>query len=424
MEVHKFGGASIRDAERIRKVGALIQHLKFGPKIIVVSAMGKTTNALEKVAEAFFQHQPDLAIQQFELIKQNHLELTTSLLSRHAEACRRQLLDFFTEAEWLLHDKPVQSFDYYYDQLVGIGELLSSTIISWYLREIEIPHTWMDARDIIQTNRRFREGGILWPETSRLAKDSMKPLLDSVQTILTQGFIGCTQENETTTLGREGSDFSGAIFAHILQAESLTIWKDVPAVMNADPNVFSNTVPLSQLSYAEVIEMAYYGAQVIHPKTIQPLSEKRIPLQVKCFLDPSLPGTTITYASTGHLPPILVKKSNQVMAEFISRDFSFAADHWAAALFQLFERSGIRPNLTQIGAIRMIAVFNQQESGLEQLLASAAEKLDVTVRKNLELFTVRHGTLSDLGGMTEGKKIWLQQQTSDTIQLLAESAKD
>ena len=271
MKVFKFGGASVNSVERIKSLSSILTHYTGEQLVIVVSAKGKTTNALEKVALAFFEERKEEALLLFEQVKQQHITTANYLLVTNALACEKQLKDFFTEVEWLLHDKPVRSYDYYYDQVVCIGELLSTSIVSHYLNESGIANTWLDVRDIIRTDDNFRDANIDWDFTLSKVRNDILPLFDQNDLLLTQGFIGATDENESTTLGREGSDYSAAVFASMLGAESQTIWKDVESVMNADPKQFPSAVPIPELNFREVIEMAYYGAQVIHPKTIKPL---------------------------------------------------------------------------------------------------------------------------------------------------------
>lgn len=418
MQVHKFGGASLSTVERIQSAAVLIKQEIKQPALIVISAMGKTTNALEKVAEAFFDSRQEDALRLFEQVKQQHLTTAKYLLVLHYLPCQEQLQNFFTEAEWLLHDKPVREYDYYYDQLVCIGELLSTTIVSYYLQETGQQNSWLDVRDVFKTDNNFRDAGILWAETAANCQQLVAPLLANTGLVITQGFIGCTDENESTTLGREGSDFSAAIFANLLDAESQTIWKDVPSVMNADPKQFAEAVPIPELSYEEVIEMAYYGAQVIHPKTIKPLYEKKIPLYVKCFLDASLPGTAVTKKKAVQLPPIIVRKQNQVMMEFQSKDYSFVGEQSVGKLYQLFEEAKLKPNLTQNGAIRFTAVFDHREEKLQQIAAKAEQWLNVMLHKNLELLSIRHYTPEVLTSMLNGRTPLLTQQTPETAQFL------
>jgi len=418
MKVFKFGGASVNSVQRIQMVGEILKQF-YGEKIlIVISAMGKTTNALEKVAGAFYHGKKDEALQLFDLVKQQHLNTAKQLLVTHYLACEEKLRDFFTEVEWLLHDKPQRSYDYYYDQIVCIGELFSTTIVSSYLNEMKIKNKLIDVRDIIRTDDNFRDANIDWEFTSSKVSDSIVPEFDETNFILTQGFIGATDENESTTLGREGSDYTAAVFANMLNAEGQTIWKDVESVMNADPKQFPDAQPIYELNYSEVIEMAYYGAQVIHPKTIKPLQNKNIPLYVKCFLDPSLPGTVIHNKPVHHLPPIIVIKEKQLLVEMNSKDFSFVEEHHAGTLYHLLEKLKIKPNLTQNGAISFICVLDDRSEKIERLAFEVSEIFDVQVMKELSLLTIRHYNKEIFEKLTSGKTILLRQQTTDTIQLL------
>jgi aspartate kinase len=340
------------------------------------------------------------------------------LLVTHYLPCEEQLRNFFTEAEWLLHDEPQKPYDYYYDQVVCIGELLSTSIISFYLNEITVANKWIDVRDIIRTDDNFRDATIDWEFTNSNVSTSVLPLFNETDFVLTQGFIGATDENESTTLGREGSDYTAAVFANMLNAESQTIWKDVSSVMNADPKQFQDAQPITELNYNEVIEMAYYGAQVIHPKTIKPLQNKNIPLYVKCFLDPSLPGTLIHNHPVHHLPPIIVNKEKQALVEMSSKDFSFVGEHHVGTLYHLLEKLKIKPNLTQNTAISFICVLDDRPEKIDKLAFEVSEIFDVQVMKGLSLLTIRHYNREVFEKLTQGKTILLRQQTTDTVQIL------
>ena len=418
MNVFKFGGASVNSVDRIKNLRAILQNSAPAKTLIVISAMGKTTNALEKVTDAFFNEKTNEALQLFEQIKKQHLTIAKYLLVTNYLACEEQLQHFFTEAEWLLHDKPQKEYDYYYDQIVCVGELLATSIISHYLNETAINNIWIDVRDIIRTDANFREAAVDWGFTKQNISTLVVPLFNATNFVITQGYIGATDENECTTLGREGSDFSAAIFANLLNADSLTIWKDVAAVMNADPKQFPDAQTIPELNYSEVIEMAYYGAQVIHPKTIKPLQNKSIPLYVKCFLDPSLPGTCIHNKFVKNLPSIIVIKEEQVMLELSAKDFSFVEEKPIATLFQLFGELKIKPNLMQNGAISIICILDDRTNKIEQLAAAAASIFDVKITRNLTLLTIRHYTQEIFEKLTEGKKILLQQKTTETVQSL------
>ncbi|MFT3908446.1 MAG: aspartate kinase [Ferruginibacter sp.] len=418
MKVYKFGGASINSVERIKNTASIIKQGAHGKLLVVISAMGKTTNALEKVVEAFFDGRNEDALKLFEQVKDNHLNTLKYLTVTNWQQAENQLKDFFTEVEWMLHDKPVRNYDYYYDQVVCCGELLSTAMISHYLSEEKIKHKWIDVRDIVRTDNNFRDAAIDWAFTEKKVQSDIIPLFGEYDIILTQGFIGSTDENESTTLGREGSDYSAAIFANLLTAASLTIWKDVDAVMSGDPRNYKNATIIPELSFTEVIEMAYYGAQVIHPKTIKPLQNKNIPLYVKSFLDPSLPGTTISKQLAKNLPPIIVDKAKQVLIQFKSKDFSFVEDEPVHRLHELFDQVKIKPNLSQNTAISLLCCFDDKGEKIDKLAADASQIFDVEVERNLALLTIRHYDEETIKTLTAGKQIVLEQKTPQTIQVL------
>ncbi|OQP62568.1 aspartate kinase [Niastella vici] len=421
MKVFKFGGASVSSIERIQQAGSILKSYQGEPLLIVISAMGKTTNALEKVAEAFYDNKKEEALQLFEVIKQNHLTTAKYLLVKNYNDTLEQLTNFFTEVEWLLHDKPVQGFDYYYDQVVCIGELLSTVIVSAYLNEAGFANHWIDVRDIIRTDDNFRDANIDWQYTGEKVEKVVLPLLKEHRVIITQGFIGSTDENESTTLGREGSDYTAAVFANLLNAEGQYIWKDVEGVMNADPKLFPDAQLLRELNYDEVIEMAYYGAQVIHPKTIKPLQNKGIPLYVKCFLDKDLQGTVIHSKSLKGLPPIIVLKQNQALIQLHSKDFSFVGEKPVADLYQLLADSKIKPNLMQTGAVTIQVCLDNQKEKIEKLALAAASIFEVQVEKGLTLLTIRHYNDAILQKMISGNSVELLQQTPETVQVVMKS---
>jgi aspartate kinase len=418
MKVFKFGGASVSNLERIGKVNEILKGYAGEKILVVISAMGKTTNALEKVAEAFFDGKKDDALRLFEVIKEQHLNTAKQLLVKEYNEAYLILRDIFTEVEWLLHDKPVRDFDYYYDQLVCTGELLSTCIMSACFKENNIPNKWIDVRDIIRTDDNFRDAAISWSYSQKKTTEDILPLFVANDIVVTQGFIGSTDENESTTLGREGSDYTAAVFANMLDASGLTIWKDVEGVMNADPRQFPEAQFIRQLNYEEVIEMAYYGAQVIHPKTIKPLQNKNIPLYVKCFLDKDLPGTVIHEQPLHDLPPIIVIKLNQAMIHFHTRDYSFAGEKPLARLYDLLSELHIQANLLQTGAVRIDICIDDKADKIEKLALSASDLFDVQVEKNLSLLTIRHYREDLLDKLSDGKQIRLRQQSPETVQLV------
>jgi aspartate kinase len=418
MKVFKFGGASINSVERIKVVGEILQLQQSEKLIIIISAMGKTTNALEAVVNAFFENKKEIALQLFEEIKNSHLDIVKQLIKKNWSNTENSLKDFFTEIEWLLHDKPVRNYDYYYDQIVCCGELLSTTMMSNYLNEIGCINTWIDVRDIIQTDNNFRDASIDVNFTQRKIDTEISPLFGNANMVITQGFIGATDENESTTLGREGSDYSAAIFANMINATELIIWKDVEGVMNADPKAFADATYMPMLSYQEVIEMAYYGAQVIHPKTIKPLQNKNIPLLVKSFLNPKAQGTFVGNKTVQHLPPIIVLKQHQVLLQLTVKDYSFVAEDCINELYNLFLQIKISPNLMQIGAINLMCCMDDKPEKIEQLALAASEIFDVQLIKNLTLLTIRHYTPQKIVALTAHKTILLQQQTPQTLQVV------
>jgi aspartate kinase len=420
----------VNNVERIHNLAFIVEQYETEKLVIIVSAMGKTTNALEKVVEAFYEGRQQEALELFNTVKQHHINTAKYLLVTRFNECLAQLNDFFTEVEWLLHDKPVREFDYYYDQVVCVGELLSTAIISQYLNEKEIGNTWLDVRDLVRTDNNFRDAGIDWNYSSEKIKEAIEgwdvsgreknPVNPDIAPgiFVTQGFIGATADNESTTLGREGSDYTAAIFANILDAESLTIWKDVEGVMNADPKLFPEAQLISELSFTEVIEMAFYGAQVIHPKTIKPLQNKKIPLLVKCFLDPKLPGTVIHKKNSKDLPPIIVLKQNQALLHLNSQDFSFVGEEPMSALYHLFGKIKIKPNLIQTGAIGVQICLDDRPQKIEQLAVQAGSLFDVQVEKDLTLLTIRHYNDEILEKLISGKQVVLTQKTTATVQVL------
>jgi len=313
-----------------------------------------------------------------------------------------------------LHDKPVRSYDYYYDQIVCIGELFSTCIISHFLNEEKLSNQWLDVRDLLRTDNNFRDAGVQFDFSADRIKQSINNYEGNIT--ITQGFIGATDDNESTTLGREGSDYTAAIFANILDAESLTIWKDVEGVMNADPKAFSDVQLIHELNFNEVIEMAYYGAQVIHPKTIKPLQNKSIPLLVKCFLDPQLKGTIIHNKQVKNLPPIIVVKANQVMMHLKTKDFSFIGEAPMSQLYEIFGLLKVKPNLIQTGAISLQLCLDDHEEKINQLANECSVLFDVQLEKQLNLLTIRHYNFEIMNEMVSSKDLLLEQKTKETLQ--------
>ncbi len=418
MQVYKFGGASISSIDRIKEVVNITREGTNTPLLVVVSAMGKTTNALEKVAEAFFAGQTDTALALFEQIKKQHQNMAKYLLVRQQHAFSQQFTDLSTEAEWLLYDKPVRDYAYYYDQIVCLGELFSSALLHHTLLENKIPNQWVDVRDVLRTDQNFREAIVVEPFMQKAIQEQVVPLLKENGVVVTQGFIGSTDDNESTTLGREGSDYTAALFAAMLPASQLTIWKDVNAVLNADPKLFKEVTELPQLSYNEVVEMAYYGAQIIHPKTLKPVYNSGIPLQVKSFLNPQLPGTLIHHKNAADLPPIFIKKFNQVLMSFTTQDFAFIGEEPIRLWYDLLKSLHLKPNLIQYGAVKLMAVLDDHPEKITELALQASALFEVQIQRQLSLFTVKHYNNDSLVQHIEPLHAILKQQTVDTIQVL------
>ncbi|MCB0705604.1 MAG: aspartate kinase [Saprospiraceae bacterium] len=416
LKVFKFGGASVKDAAGFKRVAGILAAYKGAPLVIVVSAIGKTTNALEEVVIAHAKQTGD-AFEKLEGIKQEHYALAEFLCGQDQELLT-SLNDTFVEIEWVLEEKPEDNYDYMYDQIVSVGELLSTRIVAAYLKKTGLDTAWVDARDMVRTDNIFREGWVEWTETEARVKKVMEPLLEANKMVVCQGFIGSTSENFTTTLGREGSDYSAAIFSYCLEAESMTIWKDVPGVLTADPRKFDNVVKLDALSYREAIEMTYYGAKVIHPKTIKPLQNKNIPLFVKSFLDPDSPGTRISSDVEDHYPPMVAIESNQALVYISTRDFSFVAEHHMSYLFQIIADLRLQVNMMQNTAISFAISVNDVDDKVDRFAETIQEQFQARIERNLELITVRHFNRETLNGLRDGKIVMLEERIQGTVQMV------
>jgi aspartate kinase len=419
MKVFKFGGASLETVERIQQVAAIVQSFPDQQLLIVISAMGKTTNELEKVARNFYLRKREIASQLLYNVEQQHLEVADRLLGTRDNPVFTQLQQLFTEAEWTLGEKPNRSYDYYYDQLVSLGELLSTAIVSAYFNLAGVSNVWMDVRDIFRTDDTFRDANIDWTTTGQNVQEKVLPLFKHNNIVITQGFIGSTDQNESVTLGREGSDYSAAVFANLLNAESQTIWKDVEGLKNADPKLFPNTINIPEITYSEVIEMAYYGAQVIHPKTIKPLQNKQIPLYVKSFLNKDLPGTVIREETdVKQLPPIIVLKKNQVLLTITSRNFDFITEDRISDIYERFHKLKIKINLMQNAAISFSCCVDNSAEKIEQLMKELHNDFKISYNEGLELLTVRYNQDGLLEDLSKDRTVLLEQRSLITIQRL------
>lgn len=417
MNVYKFGGASIATPERMQQLLPVITGAEL-PVVLVVSAMGKMTNALEAIVAAACRDAREEAHELVRVLEEAHVDYMRGLLEPpYFEKALAALNIYFTELQWAVDDVDTARYDYSYDQIVCIGELLSTRIFSFYLKQEGFAHEWIDARDMIRTDETWRDARVDWDSSSRQAQQIAMPVLNAGRSIITQGFIGATADNASVTLGREGSDYTAAMLAAMLGANSVTIWKDVPGLLNADPKLFEHTVKIGQISYREVIEMAYYGAQVIHPKTIKPLQNSGIPLYVKCFLDRSQQGTVIKdEAGDIAYPPIIVWKKDQVLLQVTTRDFSFITEDNLSRIYQSFAVRNIKINLIQNAAISFTACIDNNAEKLQSIMADLEQ--DYVVRRNegASLLTIRHYTPEILFELMKDKVVLLEQKTRVTVQ--------
>lgn len=418
MQVYKFGGASIASPERMR---ALLPILVETPQdtLFVVSAYGKTTNALETIHLAANKDKEE-AHKLAKELENKHIEFAQSLLHEtHLNNALQHLNVFFTELQWAIDDVTPDHFDYNYDQIVSMGELMSTTIFYHFLVQEGFAIHWQDIRDVIRTDSTYRDAKIDWDFTEKNVQRLLLPVLQEGKYIVTQGFIGATADNASVTLGREGSDYTAAVLAAMLRAHHVTIWKDVDGLQNADPKMFANTVKIESISFHEVIEMAYYGAQVIHPKTIKPLQNHNIPLYVKCFLNKDLKGTLIqNEVNNIFYPPLIILKENQILMQVTTRDFSFVTEDNMQHLYGIFHKLNIKVNLMQNAAISFVACFDHKEADIKKLISELEKEYKVLCNEGVSLLTVRHYTQEILSDLTRNKYILLEQKTRNTVQVV------
>jgi len=422
MQIFKFGGASVKNSDGIKNVGEIIQKYRDSKaQIIVVSATGKTTNQLEEVVEKKFSDFPT-ALLLLQSIREKHEHILEELGIQKDHPVFSDLNRHFVEAEWVIEEERLSPYDFTYDQIVSIGELISSRILTAWLDLIGLNVEWIDARDLILTDDTYREGRIQWKETNKKIQDIIRPSIQAGKIVVTQGFIGSTAENNTTTLGREGSDYTAAILSSALKSDSMTIWKDVPGILTADPNVFDHVTKLDRLTYTEAIEMTYYGAKVIHPKTIQPLQLQSIPLYVKSFISPESAGSLISTDIEIEYPPIVVLEKNQALLHFSSTDLSFIAEHHMARLFNLFEKHRIKVNMMRNTAITFTVCVTNDSRRISNLLTELKAEYVVVIDSELELITVRHYIDSMLTALLENKIVVLEERIKKTLQMVVKDA--
>ncbi len=419
MKVFKFGGASLKDAAGVQNVASILQQFSQEQLVIVVSAMGKTTNALEEVVAAYVK-QTGQAQELYEAFKEKHYAIMRDLFEPGDEVFT-VINDTFVEGEWMLEEKPSDNYDYIYDQIVCMGELVSSKIVAAYLNKVNLKTTWLDARDVVATDNTYREGWVIWEKTQANAQKIVPPLFEQGNFVITQGFIGSTSENFTTTLGREGSDYSASIFSFCLNAESMSIWKDVAGVLNADPRLFENTIKLDRLSYREAIEMTYYGASVIHPKTIKPLQNKNIPLYVKSFLNPEAAGTEISSDLEEAYPPIIVVEKNQALLHISTLDYSFVAEHHMSRLFGKAADLRIFVNMMQNTAISFTICVTNVPDRIEKFIKAVSDEFKVKTEEGLELITIRHYNQETIDNLKKGKMVLFEERIRNTMHMVVKN---
>ena len=400
----------MKDADSVKNVLRVLSIQGFERCLIVVSAMGKTTNALERVVEFYFNksdYQQEIA-----KIKEEHIQIAKGLFDENHHVFSEIKL-FFDDIESFLRRNKSPNYNFVYDQVVTCGEMISSKILSVYLSDNEIGNQWLDARDFIKTDTNYREGVVNWEDTEKNISQ-----LDKAKTYVTQGFIGSDENNFTVSLGREGSDYSAAIFAYCLDAKDMTIWKDVPGVMTGDPRKFENVELLSNISYEEAIEMAYYGASVIHPKTLQPLKQKSIPFFVKSFINPEKAGTKIGISTENQLLESYIQKENQVLMRIATRDFTYIAEDHISYIFRELAKINNKVSLMQNSAISLALCLEDKFNNIDELEAELEQDFNTDIVKNVSLFTIRNARLENLDKLYEGKNVLLEQITKTTVQMI------
>jgi aspartate kinase len=408
MKVYKFGGASVKDANGVRNLAKIIKnHNKL---VVVVSAMGKTTNMLEKVTENYFFN-GSATIQE---LKDFHCNISKDLFDSN-HSIFDEINNLFVEIEWAIEDSPTSTYSFEYDQIVSVGELLSTKIVGAFLKQEGLNVKWKDARDLIRTDNCYRNARVDWSLTKDLISNDFTD--DCIY--LTQGFIGCTSENFTTTLGREGSDFSAAILAYALNAEEVVIWKDVPGFLNADPTYFNKTELLERIPYSEAIELAYFGAKVVHPRTIQPLKAKSIPLKVKSFLEPDSLGTEIgNFKEIIPFVPSFIVNPNQMLLSLSTKDLSFIIEEHISHIFSLFAQNNIAVNMMQNSALSFSVCFDNDPIKTKPLIEKLSQSYSLFYNTDLTLYTIRHYNSESVNKVKSDKEVLLEQKSRNNIQIV------
>jgi len=417
MQVFKFGGASVKDADAVRNVVSILKKYASTPTLVVISAMGKTTNKLEELVKAYYYKEGDTEKILTEL-KEFHYKILKDLYGNPDSSIINEIENVFTEINWAIEEEVSGSYNYHYDQVVSQGEVLATKIVAAFLNHEKVNAIWTDARGFIQTDNSYREGKVDYALSQELVKNELLPLFKRTNIVITQGFIGGTSENFTTTLGREGSDYTAALLAYFSDAEKVTIWKDVPGVLNADPKFFKNTKKLDELTYHDAIELTYFGASVIHPKTIKPLQNKNIPLYVKSFLKPEDPGTVIRESEKRIEVTSYIFKTDQILLSIQPKDFSFIAEDNLAFIFNLFSKYNVHANMIQNSAISFSVCTDYDVHKIEPLIQELQEQFKVLYNKDVQLMTIRNYDDEIIAKLSAGKTILIEQKSRNTHQMV------
>lgn len=414
MRIFKFGGASVKDADGIKNVFSVLEKVGHEDTLLVISAMGKTTNALEVVIKNYFEKSNELH-SSLQEVKKYHYQILMDLFEDEEHDVYFAVNSHFADLEYFIRSNKSPNYNFVYDQVVSYGEIISTTIVSHYFAQAGLKNNWIDVRNFIKTDNTYRDANVDWEKTQQLISKGVKKKALNI----TQGFLGSDENNFTTTLGREGSDYTAAIFAYCLNAESVTIWKDVPGVMNADPRYFENAILLNQISYREAIELAFYGATVIHPKTLQPLQRKEIPLHVKSFINPLLPGTSVSKGKDLEpQTPCYIVKRDQLLISLSSIDFSFIMEENISEIFALFHQYKMKVSLIQNSAISFSVCVEDKFGNFNDLKNILAKKFKVAYNENVSLYTIRHFNKEAAEMVEKGKTVLLKQISRETLQVV------
>ncbi len=418
MQVYKFGGASVKDAEAVKNVTSILQQNNFNEKVVVISAMGKTTNALEEVVNQYYANNADWQ-KSLDGVFEKHVAVINNLYSNGGKQKAIDDVKAIIEAgRKFLNENNSRNYNYIYDQIVSIGEYISTTIVSDYANSLGLKNTLLDVKHVLFTDNAYTEGIVDFKKTEDAIRSKVSELVKT-GFVITQGFVGSTPEGFAATLGREGSDYTASIFAYSLNAERMTVWKDVEGIMNADPKEFPDAQFISELTFHEAIEMTYYGASVIHPKTIKPIQNKNIPLEVRSFVNSAKHGSVISAnANTNFLPPIIIWKRGQVLLSFSAKDFSFIAEEHLSKVFATFAENRLRINLMQNAAISFSITVDFKKEKIENIIEQLANDFSITRNDNLSLLTIRHYNPGIIDKLTKDKDILLRQISRTTIQVL------